>query len=219
VDASTLGWTVVLPVKHADRAKSRLVPPPGVDRVALARAVALDSVAAVVGCELVSRVVVVTSDPVVGASVRTSADVVPDPAGGLLAAVDAGLQRARTATPASPVGVLLADVPALAPADLAVALTACAQHPSAFVPDLEGTGTVLLTASPGTPLTPAFGEGSASRHEAGGAVRLELDLPTLRRDVDTWDALLDAVALGAGDATSLLWARAGLGALLRPCDR
>lgn len=209
----------MLPVKHAERAKSRLVPPHGVDRVALARAVALDTVAAVVACVVVSRVVVVTSDPVVAESLRQRAEIVPDPGGGLLAAVGAGLERARTATPAARLAVLLADLPALSAEGLRTALLACAQHPSAFVPDLEGTGTVLLTARPGTRLAPAFGARSASRHEAGGAVRLDLDLPSLRRDVDTWDALRAAVDLGVGEATSLLWARAGLGALLRPRDR
>ena len=60
---------------------------------------------------------------------------------------------------------------------------ACAAHPAALVPDADGTGTVLLTSTTGQP-DPQFGPGSAARH-GEHAVRLELDLPGLRRDVDT----------------------------------
>lgn len=197
----------MLPVKHAGLAKSRLAPPAGIDRTQLARAIALDSLDAALACPAVGHVVVVTSDPVVGAPGQRLADVVPDPATGLLGAVHAGVHRAL-AHHNGPVAVLLADVPALRPADLAVALNECARHPAAFVPDAEGTGTVLLAASEPSRLAPAFGPGSAARHEAGGAVRLDLDLPSLRRDVDTWQALQQALALGVGPATAVVTATA-----------
>jgi 2-phospho-L-lactate guanylyltransferase len=64
------------------------------------------------------------------------------------------------------------------------------------VPDLPGTGTVLLAAPAGVPLDPRFGVGSAAAHEASGARRLDGDWPTLRRDVDTADDLAAAYALG-----------------------
>jgi 2-phospho-L-lactate guanylyltransferase len=190
---------VVLPVKHGEQAKTRLVTPPHVDRLALARAVALDSVAAAYACPAVLQVVVVTSDPVVRAAVAGHCELVADPRGGLLPAIEAGLRTVPTV--GQPVAVLLADVPALTPEAFALALAACGQHESAFVPDLEGTGTVLLTSRGERRLRPAFGVGSADLHEAGGAVRLELDLPVLRRDVDTWQALQQALALGGGPAT------------------
>jgi 2-phospho-L-lactate guanylyltransferase len=191
----------VLPVKHANQAKSRLTTPPGVDRVALARAIALDSLRAARRCTAVRRLVVVTSDPEVAAAAGRFAEVTPDPGAGLLEAVGAGVDRAL-ADGQGPLAVLLADVPALRPPDLAAALAACARHETAFVPDAEGTGTVLLAATVPDRLTPAFGAGSAARHEAGGAVRLDLDLPSLRRDVDTWAALAQALDLGAGPATA-----------------
>ncbi|MDP9027112.1 MAG: 2-phospho-L-lactate guanylyltransferase, partial [Actinomycetota bacterium] len=50
-------WTVIIPVKPAASAKSRLGLGPE-----LARAIALDTVAAVVACEAVLRVIVVTAD-------------------------------------------------------------------------------------------------------------------------------------------------------------
>lgn len=189
----------MLPVKHGDQAKSRLATPPHVDRLALAHAVALDSLAAVQACPAVQRVVVVTSDPAVRTSAAGRCEVVADPGGGLLPAVEAGLHLVPPT--GQPAAVLLADVPALTPDDLTQALAACGLHDSAFVPDSEGTGTVLLASRDAHRLHPAFGVRSAQLHEAGGAVRLELDLPRLRRDVDTWHALQQALALGVGPAT------------------
>lgn len=56
--AEALRWTVVVPVKRAG--KSRLDVPG--DRIALARAIALDTIAAATACELVDQVIVVTDD-------------------------------------------------------------------------------------------------------------------------------------------------------------
>lgn len=96
--------------------------------------------------------------------------------------------------------VLLGDLPALRAKDLVAALGRAAEHSRALVPDAEGTGTVLLTATDGPP-EPRFGPGSAQRH-AVDAVRLDLDLPSLRRDVDTAADLAAAVALGVGPHTA-----------------
>lgn len=199
----------MLPVKHAELAKSRLAPAAGIDRSQLARAIALDSLQAASTCTAVGRLVVVTSDPVVAAAASRVADVVADPGSGLLGAIRAGVHQARARDAAGPLAVLLADVPALRPPDLAVALNRCGRHAAAFVPDAEGTGTVLLAATVPARLSPAFGPGSADRHEASGAVRLDLDLPSLRRDVDTWEALQQALALGVGPATAAVTAGSG----------
>ena len=77
--------------------------------------------------DVVRRVVLVTSDPVVGQSVQSSddwpqVDVLADPDGGLAAAVQAGWQRAVALQPDAAVAVLLADVPALRGTDLSAAL-------------------------------------------------------------------------------------------------
>ncbi|GAA5031849.1 2-phospho-L-lactate guanylyltransferase [Microbacterium fluvii] len=56
-----MSWIVVVPVKPAAAGKSRLEAP-GVDRVALARAIALDTIAAAAACAEVGQVVVVTDD-------------------------------------------------------------------------------------------------------------------------------------------------------------
>ncbi|HTJ32636.1 MAG TPA: hypothetical protein VL738_05350, partial [Dactylosporangium sp.] len=69
---------------------------------------------------------------------------------------------------------LTADLPAMRPEDLESALVAAARTGRrAFVPDLEGTGTVLLAAPAGQSLTPHFGPGSAAAHLRSGAVRLD----------------------------------------------
>src|SRR6202012_6251827 len=59
-------WPVLLPVKVLAQAKSRLAALAGERRLELALALASDTVAAVVACPEVARVVVVTSDPVAG---------------------------------------------------------------------------------------------------------------------------------------------------------
>ena len=99
----------------------------------------------------------------------------------------------------------------------------------AFVPDAEGTGTVLLAAAARRP-APAFGAGSAARHEPARRRPAGPGPATLRRDVDTWAALAQALDLGAGPATTaaithrrgldrwLGWPCAGLRPLLRPGD-
>ncbi len=196
-------FTLVLPVQSAARAKSRLVAPAGVDHATLARAIATDALAAVRACDRVVRRVVVTSDPVIGPAARALGDeVVADPGSGLTAAVTAGAARARRLDPDGAVGALLVDLPALTADDLALALDAAAVHSRSVVADTEGTGTVLLTALAGVELRHAFGTGSAARHAALGAVALDLDLPRLRRDVDTAAALRVATALGLGPRTA-----------------
>lgn len=195
-------WTLVLPVQRAEVGKSRLTAPKGVRHSDLARAITTDALAAVRDCNLVGHRIVVTSDDVVGPEAAAAGDhVVADAGQGLSAAVASGVAEAARVAPAGPVAVLLLDLPALGSADLAAALEASVAHAFAFVPDAEGTGTVLLTAAAPALLLPAFGGASAAQHSGLGAVRLDLDLPRLRRDVDTADGLEQAVALGVGPCT------------------
>ena len=209
------GWAVLLPVKHARDGKRRLRGAPlgtgAAARSALARAIASDALAAVRGCRVVRALVVVTGDPVIAELSRAAGDdVLGGDDRGLDAAVQLGLAHAAGRWPQLGRAVLLADVPALRPEQLERALATAARYPCAFVPDIEGAGTVLLTARPNVEPRPSFGAGSAARHERLGAVRLELDLPTLRRDVDTLDDLRAAAALGVGAATRAALAGTGL---------
>lgn len=206
------GWTLVLPVKGGRRAKSRLGAGP-----ALALAIAQDTVAAVLACPSVAVTVVVTADEQVRSALTGSgARVVgqPEAEPGLAGAVRTGLRTA-----AGPVAVLLADVPALRPQDLGTALAGAwdalaGGAAMAAVPDADGIGTVLLAGARAADLTPSFGPGSLARHRSLGAAVLDLDLPRLRRDVDTAPDLDSAAGLGVGPHT-----RAALDAARRvgPC--
>lgn len=199
-------WVVVVPVKPAARGKSRLEVS-GVDRVALARAIALDTIAAAAACDLVAQVVVVTDD---AALARESASIpalryVPEgDARGLDAAVATGV-AAVDPNDRMPRAALLGDVPALRPADLAAALRVAASVPRAVVADAEGTGSTLVTAAAGVSWASSFGDGSLARHVALGCTPLEIpDASTLRRDVDTAAQLEAAASLGLGPRTAAL---------------
>ena len=244
-------WTVVLPLKGGPHAKSRLGAPRR-----LATAIALDCLDAVLAAapDPVGRVIVVTTDPHLARSATTAgASIRPEssPGDGLPAAIRDGLAGVE-----GPCAVLLGDLPALRPGDLATALLRATEvlqgnepgddasspaprsapnpHPlhtgtrvddenpvghgnrvddrsrvdgepgrpaMVFVPDAEGTGTVLLAGLEARVLRPAFGAGSAAAHEAAGARRLTLELPRLRRDVDTREDLRTALTLGVGPRT------------------
>lgn len=201
-------WVVVVPVKPSARAKSRL-DVDGVGRADLARAIALDTLAAATACDLVAQVVVVTDDAALAreAAMIPALRFVPEgDARGLDAAVAAGV-AAIDPSGRMPRAALLGDLPALRPADLADALRAAASVPRAVVPDAEGTGSTLVTAGPGTPWESSFGDGSFARHVALGCEPLAIpDASTLRRDVDTADQLDAARVLGLGPRTAALLA-------------
>jgi 2-phospho-L-lactate guanylyltransferase len=188
-------WLLVVPVKPLAVAKSRLRDAvPDAARPDLVLAMALDTVAAALK---VAEVLVVSSDRTVGDAVtalgaRCLADV---PQAGLNAAIVYGAGQ----TDNSNVGALTADLPALRPQELEEALAQATQR--SFVPDAEGTGTVLLAAPGGVPLAPHFGPGSAAAHLTSGARRLDGDWPTLRRDIDTGADLAAGKDLGLGTHT------------------
>lgn len=183
-------WTVLIPLKPLGTAKSRLRGAlPGVRHEDLVLSLASSTVSAARECESVKRIVVITNVAL------ESVETVPDLHGDLN---DAIREAARLIT--GPVAVIPADLPALRAAELADALAMCEGR--SFVPDAEGTGTVLLAALKGA-LDPHFGPGSALVHERSGARRLEGDWPTLRRDVDTAADLAAVEALG--------WRHAGHG--------
>ncbi|MBB2890836.1 2-phospho-L-lactate guanylyltransferase [Flexivirga oryzae] len=204
--AVTSTWHVIVPVKHSANGKSRLRTPTGVRREDLALAIALDTLGAVLQVVPAHQLLVVTSDPEIRSQMRDfGAVLIADPGRGLNSAVTAGIDAASERAPHSPAAVLLGDLPALTPAELADGLAACAAVEAAVVPDHEGTGTVLISHHDGSRLTPRFGTGSAARH-ARTATVLDLDLPRLRTDVDNDESLRRAVELGVGRRTEQLLA-------------
>ncbi|PPK64328.1 2-phospho-L-lactate guanylyltransferase [Actinokineospora auranticolor] len=196
---------LVVPVKHLDRAKSRLrgAVPGGLDaHRALVLAVVSDTIGAALAAPGVRRVLVVCEDSrVVEALAGTGAECV-DERGlpGLNAALRFGARRLRADDPRVAVGALQADLPAARPSDIDEAITE-ADGRRAFVADRPGTGTALLIGAPGEPLAPRFGQGSATAH-ARDAARVGDHLPYLRCDVDTPDDLTLARDLGLGPRTA-----------------
>jgi len=185
---------VLVPLKRLGLAKTRLALPAGIRR-ALALAMAADVVAA---ARQVASVLVVSADP---DAAGLGVPVLGDAGGGLDAAVASAAARVT-----GPVAVLAADLPAVLPDELALALAVARRHPTAVLADTPGTGTCLLTASVGSGLRPSYGAGSLARHVGLGAADLTpgLAVPGLRRDVDTLADLRAAARLGLGPATTAL---------------
>jgi 2-phospho-L-lactate guanylyltransferase len=140
-DSARFSWTVLLPVKVLARAKSRLAALAGDRRGELALALASDTVCAVLACEEVARVIVVTSDPVAGPLLATlGAVVVPDEPSDLTAGLGAHRTLASADIRADAGGVL---------GDLGVqdALNAALRHGAAVAARRwPGTGLAALTA-------------------------------------------------------------------------
>jgi 2-phospho-L-lactate guanylyltransferase len=185
--------SLVIPVRPALSAKVRLAVDTSAEaqerRVALAAAIALDTVEAARRSPSVGELFVVGSlaEPVDGVQVVT------DPGFGLLVAISEGLARCNAAAPTA---VLLGDLPALQPADLDAALLGASEHHWAFVPDVEGAGTTLVVAQEGLPHSLRFGDDSAEQHGRSGYAELEVAQTSgLRRDVDTLAQLDDLARL------------------------
>lgn len=200
------GWVVIVPVKSSDVGKSRLSDA-APDRAALARALALDTIAAAAAATAVERVIVVTEDSDIAAAVRRMRTVDVVRAGdtrGLDAAIATGAAAAGSDVPRA---ALLGDLPALRPFDLDTALEAAETVERGVVADAEGEGSTLVTARAGATWLSAFGEDSFSRHKLLGCTPLDVPADsTLRRDVDTPEQLAAASALGLGERTAAVLA-------------
>lgn len=185
-------WHVVVPVKGGRAAKSRLRRQ--VDDEALVAAIIHDTLEVVSHVVSPARVVVVTADPDEAAYARGAGfTVVTDPGEGLDAACLSGV-RAMRDMGTGPMAILLGDHPALTVRELGLALDAGAGLGTFFVPDADGLGTALVGSTVADEPDLAFGPGSAAKHAALGHIRLDLDLPGLRHDVDDEAALRHAAA-------------------------
>jgi 2-phospho-L-lactate guanylyltransferase len=207
---SPLTWSLVVPVKVLVRAKSRLAVLAGPHREALALAMAADTVAAALACPEVGQVIAVTDDATAARALAGLGAVVTgdEPDRGLNPALRHGAALAAARWPASGIGALAADLPALRPEELSLALRAAERWEHAFVPDAAGSGTTLYAARPGARFWPRFGPRSAARHRAAGAAELSLPgLASLRRDVDRPPDLNAAADLGVGPRTAAVAAR------------
>jgi 2-phospho-L-lactate/phosphoenolpyruvate guanylyltransferase len=192
-DYARFSWTVLLPVKVLARAKSRLAVLAGERRRELALALAADTVASVLACPEVARVVVVTSDPVAGPLLAAlGAVVVPDVPAGL----DGPGEPADPVGPGGPAGPVgsggsggpVGPADPVSPAD-----------PVGPVGSGEPGGPGDL--GPQHPLNAALRHGAAlaaRRWPGTGLVALTADLPALRPAELT--AALRAAGTAAGRA-------------------
>lgn len=205
------GAHVLIPVKHLDRAKSRLAPNlTAAQRKQFALAMLEDTIRAAAASPAVGRITVVTPDESAARHARACGSLVleeeaaPDDAvlSPLNAALDAAARRLRADFAPATLVVLQADLPALRTAELTAAITGATGR-RAVVADHAGTGTTALIVR-GADLDPRFGRWSALEHQRGGAAALTGHWPGLRRDVDTAEDLRHALLLGVGPATSAL---------------
>lgn len=203
-------WSLIVPVKHLGRAKSRLARAAGPYRAELALAIACDTVAAALECPAVERVLAVTDDPRAGAALESlGAHVVAgEPGTGLNPALEHGEAAAALLESGTGLCALSADLPALRPTELAAVLEAAQRHGRSFLADSPGVGTTLLAATAGSRLRPAFEGASRARHLRSGARELLVaGAGSVRRDVDTPQDLRAARELGVGPCTEQLLER------------
>lgn len=215
MSALLLRFGVLVPVKPPAVAKSRLAALGDDVRRALASAFAADTVSAVLACDLVERVLTVTDDhELAGELSALGSEVLPDAvADDLNGSLEQAAVELLRRGPGLRLAAVCADLPALRPEELEVALTAAATDRMSFVADHDCRGTTLVAAPDLTTFRPRFGHGSRVEHLASAA-ELHLDaVPTLRRDVDTPEDLREALRLGVGRHTrgALAWAHAGHG--------
>lgn len=210
-------WRVLVPIKHATLAKTRLraATSEQAQHAELVRAIQLDTLDAVLALRadpLLGGVFVVTG-PVAGqpavdqptAGLPAGVEILPDAGGGLNPALEAAAAQLSRRFPADGVAAMVGDLPALRAADLLAVLRQAPVTGRSFVRDVDGSGTTLLAAGPRSQLAPLFGPDSARRHLASGAH--ELDAATsLRCDVDSAADLRRCLELGVGTLTAQLMA-------------
>lgn len=208
-DPATESWCLVVPVKRLENAKSRLGGSAAAHRARFALAFAADTVAAAIRCREVAMVLVVTDDPAArDVAMELGAEVVADrDDAGLNPALRWGAQTARTRLPGAAIGALSADLPALRPDELGIALRFAAEAGrsgrSAVVADSHDRGTTAYLSAGGVLFSPAFGADSLAVHRRAGALVVpRADIASLRLDVDTVEDLAAAVRLGVGTRTS-----------------
>jgi 2-phospho-L-lactate/phosphoenolpyruvate guanylyltransferase len=189
------GFVALVPVKTADRGKSRIVGISDADRRGLVVAFALDTLTVARRTPGVVEVVVVTDDAgIVDLAAHLGCRTLGD-RGDLNGSLRAAARLVGRISPGALAVALCADLPALDAADLHRALDAVMGDGPCFVADEAGTGTTTYVAAPDR-FDPHFGPASRAAHLAAGAVEITSDVPTLRRDVDTLDDLEALESLG-----------------------
>ena len=209
---------VLLPVKDPERSKRRLAAllSPG-ERTQLVWAMLEDVCAAVRGCRLADRVVVVARDPEVanyaagnGWEVFREVEQVSESR-----SVD-WASRLLEEQGAEAVLRLPVDIPLVQARDLDALLDPAVRGPAAvLVPSHDGSGTNALLRSPPLIFPSRFGADSLQQHLREANLRgvrvLVRKMPRLALDLDLASDLLQFRGLGKGTATQALLQRLAVG--------
>jgi 2-phospho-L-lactate/phosphoenolpyruvate guanylyltransferase len=178
----------LLPVKRLDRAKKRLAGPLSEpQRLEVVEALLEDAFELCASATFLTWWVVSDDPRVLEQAEARGFSALPDPGGGLNAALEAGI-RAAMAAGAGSVTVIPTDVPLAWAGDLQDIVDTGATSDVVVVPSRDG-GTNALYLSPGDVMKPCFGELSFKAHLAE-AERLQkrcsiLALPRVELDIDT----------------------------------
>lgn len=217
---------VLLPVKDPERSKQRLAGllSPG-ERTRLVWAMLQDVCAAVRGCRLADRVVVVARDPeVVTYAVGNGWEVLRETEQVSESRSVDWASRQLEAQGAEAVLRLPVDIPLVQAGDLDALLDPVARGPAAvLVPSHDGLGTNALLRSPPLMFPSRFGADSLQKHlreaRSRGVRVLVRKMPRLALDLDEASDLLRFHGLGEGTATQALLQRLGAGERLADLNR
>jgi 2-phospho-L-lactate guanylyltransferase len=200
-------YGVVVPVKPRVVAKSRLRPLGDEARAGLVVAFAVDTIQAALESPQVARVLVMTDDhELAGDLAEMGVEVIPDGTSrDLNASLVLAAAELHRRDPELRVAALCADLPALRSDELTRVLAAAPDGVMSFVADSDHVGTTAVLAPEVQRFRPRFGHGSRAAHLAAGAHEIELvDVPSVRRDVDTPADLEAARELGLGPRSAML---------------
>lgn len=213
-------WTIIVPVKALERAKSRLAPTLSPEnRRALVVAMATDVITVCRDTPGVSRVRIIGSDPEIARIAdEVGVEFVVDPTGRptrtikspapVRAETEDSLNTALTWAMAGvrgPVGVVAADLPELESHLFSEILESATRHLHSIVTDHRGRGTTMAFWTGSTSRTSLFGPDSADRYRRlGGAEVIGVDgagWGEAARDVDIPEDVADLAGRRVGPTT------------------
>ena len=217
---------VLLPVKDPEQSKQRLAGllSPG-ERTRLVWAMLEDVGAAVRGCRLADRVVVVARDPdVASCAAGNGWDLFRESEQASESRSVDWASRRLEEQGAKAVLRLPVDVPLVQACDLDALLDAAAGGPAAvLVPSRDGSGTNALLRSPPLIFPSRFGADSLREHLREARLRrvqaLVRQMPRLALDLDLASDLERFRGLGKGTATHALLQRLAVGERLAESNR
>jgi 2-phospho-L-lactate/phosphoenolpyruvate guanylyltransferase len=172
------GWTAIVPIKPGATRKTRLLGLTNAQRIAVTERMLGHVLAILAAHPCIGQTTTLAAQPTRGFR------WIRDEGRGLNAELDA----ARLAL-SGDILVVHADLPLLAPEDVAALIMAAEQKGAAMAPDRHGTGTNAIALKAGVDFRCRFGPDSRHRHGEAFSAMAILDRRGLALDVDTLDDL------------------------------